>query len=251
MDGRSFELTEEAGKRALAEIQALDLTKFITEYSQSGSLAAPGDGSSPGLDGGFAEGSGAMGSNTRATDVPSDHPLDPIEELATAVEELNRKYQLCVGRREWMIRSESLAGNDVIYLRRTILRERPDFKNFIEALARLLYDGSDAVVAPRLRGKAKPKLPRCCYQDPRSLLYRLVALRNYYIHLPTDDAGLAQEHLATVSDIFQLYAGVRAPEVVHLEQIRRRMLDEGVEFIHRLAANLPLDSNMLGDILFS
>lgn len=231
MNGRSLELTEEAKKRAQAEIQELDLAQFIIESGEGKSTVA-------------------KVSSIRAGTELSDHPLDPIEELTTAVEELNRKHQLLVARREWVIRSDALAGNDVIYLRRTILRERPDFKNFIEALARLLYDGSDAVVAPALRGKVKPRLPRCCYKDPRSLLYRLVALRNYYLHLPTDDAELAKLHLAAVGDIFLLYAGIRAPEAAHLEQVRKRLLDEGVELVRRLAANLPLDPDLPGDTLF-
>lgn len=222
MDGHSTELTEAARKRALEEIHELDLARFIIERGEDKSPVAT-----------------------------VNHPLDPVEELTTVIEELNRKHQLLIGRREWIIRSEALAGNDVIYLRRTILTERPDFKNFIEALARLLYDGSDAVVAPEQRGKVKPKLPRCCYKDSRSPFPRLVALRNYYLHLPTDDAELAQTHLSAVGNIFQLYTGVRAPEVAHLEEVRERLLDEGIKLVRRLLSNLPLDPELPGDALFS
>ncbi len=64
---------------------------------------------------------------------------------------------------------DAVIGNDGIYMRRSVTNER-DFKLFVEALARLLYDGSEAVTSPELRGKVRPKLPKFCYKDDRSVL---------------------------------------------------------------------------------
>ena len=105
---------------------------------------------------------------------------------------------------------DGVIGNDGIYMRRSVANER-EFKLFVEALARLLYDGSEAVTSPELRGKVKPKLPKFCYKDDRSVLVHLVALRNYYLHLQAPNSAVAEEHLRAIGSVFERYCGKRAP----------------------------------------
>jgi hypothetical protein len=136
-----------------------------------------------------------------------------------------------------------------VYLCRTVKSEE-DFKRVVEALARLLYDGSDAVVAPELRGKVKPKLPKVCYQDSRSLLLHLVALRNYYLHIPTEDMTLAEKHLRSAGDAFERYCGVRAPTDSDFERGRRCLLTEATTLVRWLTQNLPLGDHLSAEELF-
>jgi hypothetical protein len=179
-----------------------------------------------------------------------DHPIDPVDKLISTVAVLNQRHQLLVQRRESIFRTHVFATNDVVYLRRTVGTEE-DFKRVMEALARLLYDGSDAVVAPELRGKVKPKLPKVCYRDSRSLLPHLVALRNYYLHIPTDDAALATEHLRSAGDAFERYCEVRTPSGSDFERGRIRLLNEAITLVQRLVENLPLGDTLNADKLFS
>jgi hypothetical protein len=185
---------------------------------------------------------------TRKTPLSHD-PIDPADELVSAIDVLNRRHQLLIGRREFIFRAYALSTNDGVYLRRTAKSEE-DFKRVVEALARLLHDGSDAGVAPALRGKVKPKLPKVCYRDPRSLLHHLVALRNYYVHIPTDDMALAEEHLRSVGDAFERYCGMRAPTDSDFEHGRVCLLAEAATMVRRLAERLPLGDHLSVEELF-
>jgi hypothetical protein len=175
--------------------------------------------------------------------------IDPVDELISTVNVLNQRHQLLVQRREFIFRTHVFTTNDVVYLRRTVEAEE-DFKRVIEALARLLYDGSDAVVAPELRGKVKPKLPKICYRDSRSLLLHIVALRNYYLHIPTDDEALATEHLRSAGDVFERYCEIRTPSGSDFERGRVRLLNEATTMVRRLIENLPLGDTLNADKLF-
>jgi len=176
-------------------------------------------------------------------------PVEPVDELASAIDVLNRRHQLMIKRREFIFRPHPFTTNDGVYLRRAVKSEE-DFKRVVEALARLLYDGSDAVVTPQLRGKVKPKLPKVCYRDPRSLLPHLVALRNYYVHIPTDNEALAEEHLCSAGDAFECYCGARAPSGPDFEHGRICLLNNAITLVHRLTEKLPLGDHLSADELF-
>jgi hypothetical protein len=174
---------------------------------------------------------------------------DSITVLTCGIDELNRRHQLFVQRPELIFRMDAVTGNDGIYMRRGVTNER-DFKMFVEALARLLYDGSEAVTSPELRGKVRPKLPKFCYKDDRSVLVHLVALRNYYLHLQAPDSAVAEGHLRAVGDVFERYCGKRAPTHPDFEQIRAGLLAAANRFVARLSEKLPIDDRLEPNDLF-
>jgi len=173
--------------------------------------------------------------------------VDEVEEL---VAKINERHQLSVGRPETVIRRSCMAGNDEVFLRRTITC-RADFAVFAGALARLLYDGSEAVVAQELRGKVKPNLPKCCYKDDRSPIPRIVAFRNFHTHVQSADPKVAAKHLAAAAGAFERYCGSRAPMTGDdYERTRQGLLKDCVLFLVRLLARVPLDPELPADALF-
>ena len=187
----------------------------------------------------------------RAADIrgPSSDRADNVEQLMTAVEELNDRHQLILRRRDWVFRTDRLSGNDGIYLGRHV-QGQEDLARFVGALCRLLYDGSQGVVAPQLRGRVKPVLRGWCYRDPRSVITHLIALRNYHTHLLAPDPVVAAEHLQATGEVFELYCGKRAPEVADLETVRVGLLTAATRFVSRLNQFLPLSCDLQADQFF-
>jgi hypothetical protein len=174
---------------------------------------------------------------------------DPADQLMIAVEEINHRQQLLAQRPEGVFRTDSLFGNDMIYLRRQV-RDRESFVPFVQALCRLLYDGSNAVVSPQLRGKLKPVLPGWCYKDLRSVITQVMALRNYSTHLLERDPDIAAEHLRSAGDIFDQYCHKRAPETADFEIVRVGLLTTATRFVRRLNQFLPLSLELKADEFF-
>jgi hypothetical protein len=223
--GRSLELPTEVRERAHAELTALGLEPWALGSTRPGEMA-----------GGMRLG--------------ADEVADPIDQLTSAVQRLNRRHQLQQGKKELVIRADALVGNDSVYLRRRVKSDE-DFNRSIMALTRLLYDGTNAVVAQEERGTIKPTLPKCCYRDPRSVVHHLVALRNYYTHLPSQSGELAEKHLRSVGDVFELYCSRRDPKLVDLEQVRTGLLQAAVRLVIRLESLWPLEADPDAEAVFA
>ena len=102
-----------------------------------------------------------------------------------------------------------------------------------------------------LRGKVKPKLPKCCYKDDRSPIPRIVAFRNFHTHVQSSDPKVAAEHLEAAAGAFERYCGSRAPMAGDdYERTRLGLLKECVSFLMRLLGRVPLDPELPGDALF-
>jgi hypothetical protein len=182
---------------------------------------------------------------------PTTEPaLDVADQLMSEIEGINARHQLLVKRVEWVFRTDRLAGNDGIYLRRHV-DDREGFASFIGALARLMYDGSQGVVPPKLRGQVKPVLPGWCYKDSRSVVVDLLALRNYHTHLLAPDPQLAAEHLESAGDVFERYCKKRAPEAGDLETVRIGLLTSAVNFVKKLNELLPVQADLKSDDFFA
>jgi hypothetical protein len=185
-----------------------------------------------------------------AASLVAEPTYDASEDLIREIEGINARHQLLVKRVEWVFRTDRLAGNDGIYLRRQI-RDREAFDSFIGALSRLLYDGSQGVVPPKLRGQIKPVLPGWCYKDNRSVIVDLLALRNYHTHLLAPDPVLAAEHLQSAGDVFERYCQKRAPERGDLETVRIGLLAAAVRFVRRLNDLMPLAADLKAEQFFA
>jgi hypothetical protein len=168
---------------------------------------------------------------------------DEVDELMKEIETVSERHRLLVGRDQYLFRREQLIGNDLVYLRRKV-NDRGDFKHFIEALGRLLYDGSNGVVPPELRGKVKPTLPGWCYSDSRSVILHVTVLRNYAIHLAAPDADLEAEHLQSAGEVFEIYCHNRSPEGSDWEAIRGALVNASTDFMRRLNRSLPLRDDL-------
>lgn len=178
-----------------------------------------------------------------------DSADDQVEELLKQIQTVQERHRLFVGRHDYLFRLEQLIGNDLVFLRRQV-SNRDGFKNFIEALGRLLYDGSNGVVAPELRGKVKPTLPSWCYSDVRSVILHVIALRNYSIHLPAPDAVVEAEHLRSAGDVFNLYCHKCSPDESDWEALRVGLIDASIDFMRRLNRCLPLRDTLQADQFF-
>jgi hypothetical protein len=176
-----------------------------------------------------------------ADDVDLQNPqlkYDPLTALEVAVLRLNHRQQLATGCPDAVVRS-CRQVHDPIVLRRHPLNEL-QFVEFIAALGRLLYDGTNGVTSVQDRGAVKPTLPSWCYRDHRSVIVHVIVLRNYYLHALSPNKSTAEEHLASAGDVFQLYGAKRVPDDLDFAAIRIRMLDAATRLINRLAARVPV-----------
>jgi hypothetical protein len=171
--------------------------------------------------------------------VVREEDASPLDDLIRAIAALNRRCELLAGKRGVVFRVDSLATNDGIYLRRTV-RSEEDFKLVIEALARLLYDGSYGVVPAKLRGVAKPRLPSFCYNHPHSIITDIIGLRNYYVHLLAEHEAVAEEHLRSAGEAFERYCGIRAPRGEAFEVGRVNLLKRAAQLVERMIERWPL-----------
>ena len=223
VDGRSEELSSAEQGRALRELELNGLTVQAANGLFSGSARVSAE---------------------------RDVERDSVEELIEAVHDLNRRHQRAAADPKPLIRADVFSTGDVILLRR-IPHSEHEFKQFVEVLAKLLYDGTNGVVAPELRGKLKPTLPKCCYKDSRSVVVHLVCLRNYYVHLPAAEPDLAEKHLKDARSVLNCYAGTALPGPKEFEAARVRLLEGARLLVSRLNAHLPLDADQDADVLFS
>lgn len=195
---------------------------------------------------------GRNGARETAREEPQDGMAEGnrlMDELDRLLATINERTQLETGVADYVFRRSQLGANDEVYLRRTV-SDRDDFVVFIEALSRLLYDGSDGVVANALRGKVKPKLPGCCYRDERFPLVSLIALRNHHIHLQASDPELANRHLKSAGDAFEHFCGRRAPiDGAEYERVRLNLLRECIVMLKRLVRHVPLTHDMAAEVL--
>ena len=178
------------------------------------------------------------------------HPHhDPLTNVEVAVLRLNHRQRLATGSPDAVIRSCHQV-NDPIALRRPPLNE-PQFAEFVAALGRWLYDGTDAVTSVLDRGVVKPTLPSWCYRDPRSVIVHVIALRNHYLHGLSPNETTAAEHLTSAGDVFQLYAGKRVPDDQDFAAIRVRMLAAAARLVDGLAAQVPVRDSMNAEAVFA
>lgn len=175
--------------------------------------------------------------------------VDPVTALEVAVLRLNHRQQLITGRPDEVVRS-CRQIHDPIFLRRSPCNE-PEFAEFIIALGRWLYDGTNGVTSALDRGTVTPTLPKWCYRDYRSVIVHVVVLRNHYLHGLSPNDTTVEEHLASVGDVFQIYAAKRVPDDRDFAAIRVRVLAAATRLVSRLAAHLPVRDAVNAEAVFT
>lgn len=163
---------------------------------------------------------------------------DPLTVLEVSVLRLNHRQQLITGRPDEVVRN-CRQIHDPIFLRRSPRNER-EFAEFITALGRWLYDGTNGVTSAPDRGTVTPTLPKWCYRDHRSVIVHIIMLRNHYLHGLSPNESTAEEHLASASDVFQTYATKRVPDDGDFAAIRVRVLAAATRLVNWLAAHVPV-----------
>ena len=140
-------------------------------------------------------------------------------------------------------------------LQRIFLRRSPrnelEFAEFITAFGWFLYDGTNGVASAADRGTVTPTLPKRCYRDHRSVIVHVIVLRNYYLHALSPNVTTAAEHLASASDVFELYVAKRLPDDTAFAAMRVGMLTAATRFVDRLAAHVPVGDAVNAEAVFA
>ena len=174
---------------------------------------------------------------------------DPVTALEVAVLRLNHRQQLITGCPGEVVRSCQQI-HDPIFLRRSPRNER-EFAEFITALGRWLYDGTNGVTSVQDRGAVKPTLPSWCYRDHRSVVVHVIALRNHYLHGLSPNDTTAAEHLASAGDVFQIYTAKRVPDDRDFAAMRVRLLAAATRLVNWLAAHVPVREAANAETVFT
>jgi hypothetical protein len=182
---------------------------------------------------------------------PQNPPLhdDPLTALEVSVLRLNHRQQLVTGCPSEVVRS-CRQIHDPIFLRRSPCNER-EFAEFITALGRWLYDGTNGVTSAPDRGVVTPTLPKWCYRDHRSVIVHVIVLRNHYLHGLSPNEITAEEHLTSAGDVFELYVAKRLPDDDDFAAIRVGMLTAATRLVDRLAAHVPVRDAVNADAVFA
>jgi hypothetical protein len=174
---------------------------------------------------------------------------DLLTALEVAVLRLNHRQQLVTGCAAEVVRS-CRQIHDPIFLRRSPRNER-EFSEFITALARLLYDGTNGVTSAADRGTVTPTLPGWCYRDHRSVILHVIVLRNHYLHGLSPNETTAEEHLASAGDVFEIYTSKRVADDRDFAAVRVRMLEAATRLMNQLAAHVPVRDAIAEAILMN
>jgi hypothetical protein len=174
---------------------------------------------------------------------------DPLTALEVSVLRLNHRQQLVTGCPSEVVRS-CRQIHDPIFLRRSPCNER-EFAEFITALGRWLYDGTNGVTSAPDRGVVTPTLPKWCYRDHRSVIVHVIVLRNHYLHGLSPNEITAEEHLTSAGDVFELYVAKRLPDDEEFAAIRVRMLAAATRLVDRLATHVPVRDAVDAEAVFA